>query len=477
MLGDLPVDYKTTSQEQSELIPEKGRYDNRLSPEAKLKLQSSQFILGNSKNDFSTDYGLEYYDKSSFTTRASANELKSIRDKLKGSNYDLGTDKLNYLSENAEQYTKPELDVNEMKKNKMQNDLFTKELRNGHIELGGDEQVPWNTSHRVVYTPKKLQNNRYDNKSCNQFSGINIGNSIEDRDFKSETMMSYNKKPLPNNRLSPDLMTNLRKNHFEIGDNNTTDMNTVNRIDYKDPRLDKDHNYGAFIVDPNKFRYSNWSLNGGCKDNYYNTTYLRTMTPKKPLPNDGSNNENLKNHIKIGGESNPEDYKSVYDCNYSNKDLTSGDYYLSNRDKNLANNIKDFNKKSHLEMFGGKGEYDTTMNDHYRYNIDQAKSAYSPLNPQSMLNLRSTHYQLGEGGEFEKETSNRRDYIPYPGARVERIASGIRNKETMKIGEINQGVFNGATIYMTDYTKKPMPRDDDELEIYLRNKYLKDLNQ
>lgn len=30
MLGNTPVNYQTTSQAQSELIPEKGRYDNRL---------------------------------------------------------------------------------------------------------------------------------------------------------------------------------------------------------------------------------------------------------------------------------------------------------------------------------------------------------------------------------------------------------------------------------------------------------------
>lgn len=52
MLGNTPVNYQTTSQAQSELIPEKGRYDNRLTDEMKQRLQRSQFTLGNSKMTF-----------------------------------------------------------------------------------------------------------------------------------------------------------------------------------------------------------------------------------------------------------------------------------------------------------------------------------------------------------------------------------------------------------------------------------------
>jgi hypothetical protein len=58
MLGNTPVNYQTSSQAQSEMIPIKGRYDNRLTDEMKQKFQKSQFTLGSSKNDFSTDYNL-----------------------------------------------------------------------------------------------------------------------------------------------------------------------------------------------------------------------------------------------------------------------------------------------------------------------------------------------------------------------------------------------------------------------------------
>ena len=73
---------------------------------------------------------------------------------------------------------------------------------------------------------------------------------------------------------------------------------------------------------------------------------------------------------------------------------------------------------------------------------------------------------------MEKETSNRRDYRAYPLNNIERITSGKRNLESMNMG--NGNVFDAATIYQTDYTKKPLPREDNEIDMYLFNKYAKD---
>ena len=154
MLGTTPVNYQTSSQAQSELIPEKGRYDNRLTDEQKQKLQRSQFTLGTSKNDFSTDYNLEYYDKSSLNNLSNGNELKAIREKLRGSNYDMGNDKLTYISENAGKYTKPVLNYEELKQTKLQTEENTRNLRSGHFDLG-TENIPWNSSNRAQFTPKK----------------------------------------------------------------------------------------------------------------------------------------------------------------------------------------------------------------------------------------------------------------------------------------------------------------------------------
>ena len=472
MLGDTPVNYQTTSQAQSELIPEKGRYDNRLTDEMKQRLQRSQFSLGNSKNDFATDYNREYYDKSSLNNLSNANERKAIRDKLRGSNYEAGNDKLTYISENAGKYTKPVLNYDELKKTKLQTEENTKNLRSGHFDLG-TENIPWNSSNRAQYTPKKIDNNRYNSELNNLIRQGNFPKPEENRDFLSESISSYNKKPLTNNRVSNEFRDNLRRNHFDFGDKNSNaDMNTVNRVDYKDPRLDKNYSYGNLDIDPNKFRRSQWSLNGGGNENYFNTTYSRTMTPKKIDPHDLSNNANLRTSIQIGdNKSNPADYQSDYDSNFGNKNLLDGNYYVNSNDKKLADNIRNFNKNSHLEIGKGEGDFNTTMNEDYRYNPNDAKNAFNPLNQEARLNLRGTHYQLGDSNEMEKDTTNRRDYIAYPPHNIE-IASGRRNYES-KIMQNGNGKFDGKTIYTTDYTKKPFPREDENLELYLFNKYTK----
>ena len=474
MLGNTPVNYQTSSQAQNESIPNDGKYhNNRLTEENKQRLRQSQFTLGSSKNDFNTDYNLEYYDKSSFNNTGKNNESKAIKEKLRGSNYEIGNDKLNYISENAGQFTKPVLNYDEIKKTKMQTEVTTKNLRSQHFDFG-QEKVPWNSINREVFTPKKIDNNRYNSQLNELIRKGNIQKPEENRDFTSETMLSYGKKPLVKNSLSQEFKENLRRNHFNFGDENYKgDVNTVNREDFKDPRLDKNYTYGRSQLDPYKFRKSQWSLAPQNGENYYNTTYSRTMTPKKLSPEDMSNNANLHTSIQIGGDKlNKEDYQSVYGTNFANKNLMDGNYYVNNNDKKIFDNIKKFNKNSRLELLQGKGDYNTTMNEYYKYNPTEAKSSFRPLNIEARNNLRGTHYQLGDNNEMEKETSNRRDYIAYAPLKMERITSGKRNYESMG-KDPNGNVFDANTIYQTDYTKKPMPKEDENIDLYLYNKYTK----
>ena len=474
MLGTSPVNYQTSSQAQSESIPNDGKYhNNRLTEETKQRLRKSQFTLGTSKNDFSTGYNLEYYDKSNLNRSGSYNESKAIKEKLRGSDYELGNDKLNYISENAGQFTKPVLNLDEIKKTKMQTDQNTKNLRSEHFDFG-QEKVPWNSVNREVFTPKKSNNNRYSSQLNELIRKGNFQKPEETRDFTSETQLSYSKKPLVNNSLSQEFKENLRRNHFDFGDKNYKgDVNTVNREDFKDPRLDKNYTYGREQLDPYRFRRSQWSLAPQNGENYFNTTYSRTMTPKQLSPEDISNNANLHTSIQIGGDKlDKEDYKSVYDANFGNKNLMDGNYYINNSDKKIFDNIKKFNKNSHLELLQGKGDYNTTMNEDYKYNPNDAKSAYNPLNVEIRNNLRTSHYQLGVNNEMEKVTSNRRDYIPYAPMKMERITSGKRNYESMG-KDPNGNVFDANTIYQTDYTKKPMPKEDENIDLYLYNKYTK----
>ena len=438
-------------------------------------MRRSNFTLGSSKNDFSTDYNIEYYDKSSLNNnKSNLNESKLIKEKLRGSNYEMDKEKLNYISENADKYTKPILNLDEIKKTKMQTLETTKNLRSQHFDFG-QEKIPWNSLNRSVYTPKKLDdNNRYNSKLNELIRKDNIQKPEETRDFTSETMFSYNKKPLSNNSMSQEFKNNLRKNHFDIGDNNyKEEANTINRIDYKDPRLNDNYRYGTSKLDPYKFRRSQWSLGPENSENYFNTTYLRTMTPKKLNPEDISNNANLRTSIQIGDDKmNKEDYKTVYNVNYENKSLMDSNYYINNSEKKILDNIKTFNRKSHIEFLQGQGDYNTTMNEDYKYNPSQAKDAYNPLNVEARNNLRKTHYQLGDNNNMEKETSNRRDYIAYEPLKMERITSGKRNIESMS-KNLNGDIFDANSIYQTDFTKKPLPKEDGNIDLYLYNKYIK----
>ena len=98
MLGTTPVNYQTSSQAQSQAIPNDGRYhNNRLTEETRQRLRKSQFTLGTSKNDFSTDYNLEYYDKSSLNNQTNYSESQKIKEKMRGADYKVGNDKLNIL--------------------------------------------------------------------------------------------------------------------------------------------------------------------------------------------------------------------------------------------------------------------------------------------------------------------------------------------------------------------------------------------
>ena len=99
----------------------------------------------------------------------------------------MGNDKLTYISENAGKYTKPVLNLDEIKLNKIQTEENTKNLRSGHFDLGTDN-ILWNSTNRDQYTPKKIDNNRYDSELNNLIRQGNIQKPEENRDFKSETM-------------------------------------------------------------------------------------------------------------------------------------------------------------------------------------------------------------------------------------------------------------------------------------------------
>ena len=78
--------------------------------------------------------------------------------------------------------------------------------------------------------------------------------------------------------------------------------------------------------------------------------------------------------------------------------------------------------------------------------------------------LMSSHYELGMGNDMETITSNRRDYRGYPGYRGNRK---VEHDNSSHVFTRNRNIFEGESIYMSDYTEKPLPCPDDNLPDYL----------
>ena len=68
------------------------------------------------------------------------------------------------------------------------------------------------------------------------------------------------------------------------------------------------------------------------------------------------------------------------------------------------------------------------------------------------------------GHETEKYSSSRRDYISYPNFKPNKKIE--KNKES-SVFHRNRNVFEGESIYMSDYTEKPIQNPDDNLPDFL----------
>ena len=133
------------------------------------------------------------------------------------------------------------------------------------------------------------------------------------------------------------------------------------------------------------------------------------------------------------------------------------------QDKKLLDTINNI-RKSHFNFGESKNDYFTTNTNTYKYDPVLAKEGRGRLNDALKNNLRSSHYELGMGNEREKFTSNRRDYISYPGFRPEKK---IEKNLQSSVFHRNRNVFEGESIYMSDYTEKPIPNPDDNLPDFL----------
>ena len=466
LLGNNPIDYTTTSQEQSESIPKIIRFNTDTnSKDNKPKYQGTNFIFGNENNDYITKYSSEYYDKNSLMNTNNKKELEMISNKLKETHIAPPSDEINYESETQAKYRKPNLSLSELENNKNQLRINTSLLQESHLSLG-KQDVPWISSNRYFMTPKKnLGNQRYVSTEKLQQSHITFSKDKDPTNFKSEAMDSYVRMPLDfnkNNTIDVNLRNNLRKEHFSFGNEDSANNRiSSNRIDFQDPKLNKNYVPKLFqnAIDTRKFRRSNWSLSNGDNRDFFKSTYNQMMTPKKPETNKRGEINTFKSSIKIGGEMNPNDFQSEYKHKFNDNkqpiDLKE--------DKKLLETIANI-RKSHFNFGENKNDYYTTMGEAYKYDPKLAKDGRGHLNEQAKNNLMSSHYELGMGNDMEKMTSNRRDFRSYPGYKFNKK---VEADNTSHIFNSNRNVFEGESIYMSDYIEKPLPNPEDNIPNYL----------
>ena len=188
LLGNTPLNYETLLEAQSASIPKKIQFKFDENLENKTKLQKTNFILGNNKNDYITKYSSEYFNKLPLMKeKNSKKELEYISNKLKETHVAPITSLINYESETQSKFKKPILND----KNKIK--LNTAALQESHLSLGR-HNVPWISSNRYYLTPKKnidLDNNRY-NPNNNQLklrqSNISFSQDKDKSIFRIENM-------------------------------------------------------------------------------------------------------------------------------------------------------------------------------------------------------------------------------------------------------------------------------------------------
>ena len=463
-LGNTPLNYETSLQAQSASIPKKILFKFDDNKENKIKLQRSNFILGNQKNDFISRYSSEYFNKLPFMKDINnKKELELISKKLKATHVAPIPTKIQYESETQSKFKKPPIS----EKNSFKIDTST--LQESHISLGL-HSVPWISSSKYFLTPKinTELNNRYGNTSQKlRESNITFSSEKDKPNFRTENMDSYTQIP-PNfeqNKMDLDLKNNLRKEHFAFGnEDNPNNRISTNHLNFIDPKLYKNYrpiNYKNNL-DINKYRQSNWTISNGDQRNFFQSSYDLTMTPKKSETKEKKKINTFKSSVVIGGETQKDGYVSEYRKNYLDGKLGLNLKNLS-QDKKLLDTINNI-KKSHFNLGESKNDYFTTMKNAYIYDPVLAKEGRGKLNDVVKNNLRSSHYELGMGNEREKFTSNRRDYISYPNFRPDKKIE--KNKES-SVFHMDRNVFEGESIYMSDYIEKPLPKPDDNLPDFI----------
>jgi len=448
-LGDDIGKYQTSAMEQSEGIENYKMNMGKLDQTAKNELRKSHFVLGNFEPNYNTTFRREFVNKSNSVQR-NRPDFFNIERRLRAHNFQFGTDKPDYLSETSAKYIMPA--INKDSNNNNQNKVSTAMLQQSHYVFGNNI-VPWTTTNRREFTPKKADNKR-ETKDLTRTNFV-LG---DDRPvIKSVNEETFIKHPVQQNLMDKKLLNDLRSHHFDFGKDEVPNQHiTQNQLVYQNPNLFKDKGQYKPFIDNQMLRQTHWSMGDKSQElpDMYNSTYNRAHTPKKIEKNEIRNVNTFKSSFNIKGND-PMAYQTDYRANFiplSNK--------LDPKEKKIIDDVIKSIKNSHFNLGNMKNNYSTVMHSSYRFNPNEAQNAQGVLDKKLLNDLRSTHYILGDDN-IVKQTTQRRDYIPH-NVLNNKANKPLLQRSHFRLGEQNNNKFEGETIYMSDYIPKELPKDDNE---------------
>lgn len=431
--------------EQSRNIQSAGYRAVSLDQKVKDDLRKSHFIFGNNDPSYKTTSQQTFYDKTKMHNVLNV-DFKGVERGLRATNYVLGDDRPDYVSETQDKFRIPK------ETDRVGQKVSTAQLQQSHYVFGNCTD-PWVTTQQVSFGPKKVEQ-KYYTKNLTKTNFI-LGDA--EPTLKSVNQETFVKHPLISNQANKELANDLRRHHFNFGNENFGEqLQTTNLQAYQDPKLNNAAN-SIKKLDPQFLRESHWSIGSDQAPNkeQYQTTYAKAMGPKIPIPNPRAKNNSFYSSINMN-------------CNgpisYATESLSNYRPYINkiNPDdiKTIKETVKNI-KNSHFELGNMKNDYGTTSHNAYQFDPKMAGCARSTLDNKLINDLRATHYKLGYMDTIN-QTTNRASYVPIKNVGVVRANEPHLQQNHFSFSSVGNAIQDGKTIYMTDYVKKPLPVETDE---------------
>jgi hypothetical protein len=116
--------------------------------------------------------------------------------------------------------------------------------------------------------------------------------------------------------------------------------------------------------------------------------------------------------------------------------------------KGLINNIRGH----HFALGEIKNDFGTTTGSTFVYDPRSAVGAKGLLDDSVKNDLRATHYKLGYLPD-NHQTTHQANFVPVP-VQTKQVHDPHLRKSHFDINPGNRNVFDGRTIYMSDFNKK-----------------------